>query len=94
MVILLLEQNGPELVQLAIDNPPSRGWASARRLIREDVAPQRWRLLGVLLCMIVQAAGTTAMAKMTEPIVNAAFLHADLHQLYIIAALIVSHVVS
>ncbi len=73
----------------AKDHGPDKNWGPAKRLIREDIAPQRWRLAGVLLCMIVQAAGTTAMAKMTEPIVNAAFLHADLGQLYVIAALIV-----
>ena len=83
------ERNGFGILLHAIDNPPSRGWASARRLIREDIGPQRVRLAGVLLCMIVQAAGTTAMAKMMEPIVNAAFLHGSLNQLYVIAGVIV-----
>ena len=74
----------------AIDNPPSRGWAAARRLIREHVGPQRARLAGIVVCMIIQAAGTTAMAKMMEPIVNAAFMHGNLGQLYIIAGVIVA----
>ncbi len=38
--------------------------------------------------MVVQAAGTTAMAKMMEPIVNAAFLHGNMTQLYEIAGVI------
>jgi ATP-binding cassette, subfamily B, bacterial MsbA len=70
------------------DHAPGRSWGPALRLIRDHVRPQRWRILGALLCMVVQAAGTTAMAKMLEPIVNAAFMHANVGQLYQIAGLI------
>jgi ATP-binding cassette, subfamily B, bacterial MsbA len=70
------------------DHALGKSWGPAKRLIRDHVGPQRWRIAGALLCMIVQAAGTTAMAKMLEPIVNAAFLHANITQLYQIAGLI------
>ena len=40
--------------------------------------------------MAVQAAGTTLMAKMMEPVVNAAFLHGNIGQLYVIAGVIVA----
>jgi subfamily B ATP-binding cassette protein MsbA len=70
------------------DHGPAKSWALAKRLIREHVRPQIWRILGALACMGIQAAGTTAMAKMLEPVVNAAFVNGTLHQLYQIAALI------
>ena len=70
------------------DLSAGQSWTYAKRLIREHVRPQRWRILAALLCMFVQAAGTTAMAKMMEPIVNAAFLHGNIEQLYEIAGVV------
>src|ERR1700733_2782408 len=82
-------RNGTGILQQVTDHATGKSWIYARRLIREHVSPQRMRLLGVLLCMIIQAAATTMMAKMMEPMVNAAFLHGNMAQIYGIAIVVV-----
>src|SRR5260221_713987 len=81
--------NGTGTLHQPKDLGHAKSWGLVKRLIRDHVSPQRWRLAAVFLCMLIQAAGSTAMAKLMEPIVNAAFLHGRLDQLYIIAGMIV-----
>jgi subfamily B ATP-binding cassette protein MsbA len=76
-------------LQQVTDHASGKSWIYARRLIRDHVSPQRLRLLGVFFCMIAQAAATTLMAKMMEPMVNAAFLHGNMTQIYGIAVVAV-----
>ncbi len=64
-------------------------WGLVKRLIREQVRPQRWRIFGAILCMVVLAAATTLLAKMMEPIVNHAMLRQSMNELYQIAGAIV-----
>jgi ATP-binding cassette, subfamily B, bacterial MsbA len=81
--------NGTGTLQQYKELGHAKSWGLVKRLVRNHVSPQRWRLAAVFLCMLIQAAGSTAMAKLMEPIVNAAFLHGRLDQLYIIAGTIV-----
>ena len=60
-----------------------------RRLLRDYVKPERKRLLLSLSMMAVFAATNAAMAKLMEPIVNEAFTHGNMQQLYEIAGAVI-----
>jgi len=64
-------------------------WQLVRWLAREHVRPQRWRLLLSFICMAVMAGATTGMAKLLERIVNAAFYHRSITELYMAAGAVV-----
>ncbi len=72
--------------QQLTDLATNKTWSHAWRLIREHVGPQKLRLFGVLICMLVQAGATTAAAKLLEPTINAAINRGAFSQLYPIAA--------
>ncbi|MFO1058989.1 MAG: ABC transporter ATP-binding protein [Dongiaceae bacterium] len=48
-----------------------------RRLLREQVRPQVWRMALAVACMAVTAAATAALARQTEPILDLAFTSHD-----------------
>jgi ATP-binding cassette, subfamily B, bacterial MsbA len=71
------------------DLTSAKTWDLVRRLLRDYVKPQRKRLLLSVALMAVFAATNAAMAKLMEPIVNEAFSHGNMQQLYEVAGAIV-----
>ena len=45
-------------------------WHLVKRLVREYVHPQRWRMLAALLFMAVLSGCTTALAWLMKPVVE------------------------
>jgi ATP-binding cassette, subfamily B, bacterial MsbA len=60
----------------------AKSWALVRRLARDYVRPQRWRILAALLFMSVFSACTAGLAWVMKPIVNIAFGGNDVSALY------------
>src|SRR6185369_12899119 len=60
-------------------------WHLVKRLVREYVRPQRWRMLAALLFMAVLSGCTTALAYLMKPVVDTAFGQHDIGSLYQIA---------
>jgi ATP-binding cassette, subfamily B, bacterial MsbA len=82
-------ENGTGILDRIIEPPALSNWELAKWMAREHIRPQRWRIIFSFFCMGVMAAATTGMAKMLEPIVNAAFFHKSTLELNYAALIIV-----
>ena len=47
------------------------------RLMRDHIRPHLWRIAFALLCMVVAAGSTAALAKLMEPVLDDVFLQRD-----------------
>jgi subfamily B ATP-binding cassette protein MsbA len=82
-------ENGKGILSSKPDLVSAHSWHLVKRLVREYVRPQRWRILGALLFMAVFSACTSGLAFLMKPIVNIAFGGSDLNVLYEAAGAVV-----
>ncbi|MGH6948225.1 MAG: ABC transporter ATP-binding protein [Kiloniellales bacterium] len=60
------------------------------RLLREQIRPQIWRLLGAVACMVVVASATAAFTQLIKPIINEVFVNRDATLLWPIALAVIA----
>ena len=58
------------------------------RLMRDHIRPHLWRIAFALLCMVVAAGSTAALAKLMEPVLDDVFLQRDESKLLGIGVLV------
>ena len=75
-------ENGKRILSSKLDLVSAHSWHLVKRLARDYVRPQRWRILGALLFMAVFSACTSGLAFLMKPIVNIAFGGSDVSMLY------------
>ena len=71
--------------RIAIDR---QTWPIVQRIVREYLRHHWPRLLVALVCMIIAAAATAAMAKYIEPILDGAMTGGSMAELYVICGII------
>jgi ATP-binding cassette, subfamily B, bacterial MsbA len=81
--------NGKGILSSKPDLVSAQSWHLVKRLVREYVRPQRWRILAALLFMSIFSACTAGLAFVMKPIVNIAFGGSDVSALYEAAAAVV-----
>ena len=77
--------NGKGILSSKSDLVSAQTWHLVKRLVREYVHPQRWRMLAALLFMAVLSGCTTALAWLMKPVVDTAFGQHNIGSLYQIA---------
>jgi len=82
--------NGTGILTAKADVISARSWQLVKRLVREYVHPQRWRILLSLLFMSLFSACTAGLAWEMKPVVNVAFGGHDLSALYEAAGAVVA----
>ena len=85
MVRPLKSKNGKGILSSKPDLVSAQTWHLVKRLVREYVRPQRWRILGALLFMAVFSGCTAALAYLLKPVGDVAFGHGEVSTLYKIA---------
>ncbi len=68
------------------DSKSDRSGVLVRRLLRDHVRPYKSRIVFALVCMVIVAGATAAMAYLMEPILDEAFQGRDLDALKLISA--------
>ncbi len=85
MQIGFVEERAGLSIVPSVKHFPAGGTGLIRRLLRDHLRPHRTRIALALLCMVVVAGCTAAMALMMEPLVDLAFQRRDAGLLELVA---------
>ena len=82
-------ENGKRILSSKLDLVSAHSWHLVKRLARDYVRPQRWRILGALLFMAVFSTTVAGLAYLMKPVVDIAIGGSDVTALYWVALAVV-----
>jgi len=72
------------MTQAPASGTRASSWALMKRLIRDHVRPYWRQIIGAVLCMMIAAAATAALAQVIEPVLDRIFIARDRDMLLLI----------